>query len=296
MAPFGQRRTVDLERTRVMELSPRRGWQQFSVKWHDKITLKPGEMVLGRVAERFQMPSDCAGAIEGRSSYARLGLSIHTAGGFINPGWKGHMPLTLYNHSPVTLKIPVGTPLCQLLVVGLSEAPEADYASRSDRKYVNDQGGPSYWWRDEIMREIRRKFASVNLDARAFDELDELMVNTADEAVLGRLEDFLSRQGDRNYGNAEELLTEFAAAERRHKRSQAIALNIGRGAWTVAGGFLASLWLVDSPALWLWIIAWALTFVGLLGLVWGATNSVQYHLTPDELDRLRLERDRRRQG
>jgi deoxycytidine triphosphate deaminase len=92
--PFRQRRVVDLERTRVMELSSRRGWRRLEIRPNDKITLKPGQMVLARTAERFVMPSDCAGRLEGRSSYARLGLSIHSTGSFINPGWRGHMPLT----------------------------------------------------------------------------------------------------------------------------------------------------------------------------------------------------------
>src|SRR4051794_25343284 len=62
------RRVLDLERTRIAELAPHRGWQRHDLQPGDKITLKPGAMVLARVAESFEMPADCAGAIEGRSS------------------------------------------------------------------------------------------------------------------------------------------------------------------------------------------------------------------------------------
>ncbi|UMG94161.1 hypothetical protein [Nocardioides sp. TF02-7] len=240
------------------------------------------------------MPSDCAGAIEGRSSYARMGLSVHTAGGFINPGWKGHMPLTLYNHSPVTLRLPVGTPVCQLLVIALAEAPGLDYAQREDRKYLNDQGGPSLWWRDAIMKRIRDKFAEVHLDARAFDELDELMADNPDEGVLARLEDFLAKQGGASFGNADDVLRQFAKKEKRHRIGVASALNVGRGGWTVTGGWLLALLQGDNVSAITWAAAILANIAGALGLLWGAFNRVPFYLTPEELNKAQQRRDRQR--
>ncbi|MDQ1436466.1 MAG: dCTP deaminase [Acidimicrobiaceae bacterium] len=187
------------------------------MKFGEKLTLKPGEMILGRISESFSLPADCAGAIEGRSSYARLGLSVHASGGFINPGWRGHMPLTLVNHSANTIRIPVGTPLCQLMIIGLSGPAEADYAARTDRKYPNDTGGPSYWWRDKLFREIREAVAKTNLPANVFDELDELVGNWDDEQILERLERFISEASHGTFGNADELLDGFSKAEDRHE-------------------------------------------------------------------------------
>lgn len=276
-----------------MELSPNRGWQHHRVGWQDKITIRPGQMVLCRVAERFVMPPDCAGAIEGRSSYARLGLSVHTAGGFINPGWKGHMPLTLFNHSPVTLRIPVGTPLCQLLVVPLTERVESDYAALGDRKYLNDQGGPSLWWRDSVMKDIRERFASVHLDARAFEELEELLIDTPDEGVLVRLENFLATQGNRSFGNADELLRDFASHEGRRKATMATTFVVARGAWTVTIPFFSSLFFVAHVALWLWIVASVLMGASLIALVWGATRRIPFYLTKAVLSDLNLAKQRR---
>jgi deoxycytidine triphosphate deaminase len=110
---FRRGRVLDLERTRLMEMNPHRGWQRTHIGPGRKVTIKPGEMILGRTCEKFEMPKDCIGLLEGRSSYARLGLAVHATGGFINPGWRGHMPLTLINHNAVTLRSPIGTPLCQ---------------------------------------------------------------------------------------------------------------------------------------------------------------------------------------
>ena len=291
--PFRRRRVVDLERTRVMELSPRRGWRRHDVGSGDKITIKPGHMVLARTAERFDMPSDCAGSLEGRSSYARLGLSIHSTGSFINPGWRGYMPLTLANNSPVVLRIPVGTPLCQLLVIGLTEAPELDYAQRGDRKYVNDQGGPSLWWRDVTMREIQRRIAGVQLDERAFEELDALLARTADEEMLVRLENFIVGQKARSFGNADELLDGFAKSERRRRLVSGSAKTIGYSSWTVTGGGLLSVFLTDSP-LWTYFATGLLGVASLLGLLWAVSTDLPEYLTPDKLRSLQLLKDQRR--
>lgn len=293
--PTSRGRVLDLDRTRAQELHPRRGWHFNEIGPHDKITIRPGHMVLARVAERFQMPSDCSGAIEGRSSYARLGLSVHSSGGFINPGWRGHMPLTLVNHSPVTIRIPVGTPLCQLLVAPLPTRPERTYAERSDRKYMNDTGGPSLWWRDDIMRRIQRDIANVSLDARAFDELEELFALTADEGVIGRLEDFIAGQGGRNYGNAEELLNGFARSEDKKVVRDRLLTYTGLSAWTVVLGLLAAVFTADFGRA-TRIGAILLTALSVAAFVWAVKVQIPYYLTKVELQKLRATRDRRRES
>ena len=252
-------------------------------------------MILGRVSERFVMPSDCAGRVEGRSSYARLGLSVEASGGFVNPGWRGHMPLIVVNHSDVLIRIPVGTPLCQLLVVGLAETPEADYAMRTDRKYQNDQGGPSYWWRDKIMRQIRESLGAAHIEHRVFGELDELLPDSTDDDYLWRLDSFVGNRAPRTYGSADELLTDFAQTEHRTQRladaKLFIAKWIGWSAALAAGLAIATTTLSH--------LAKALIDVGLLAaagsaLSWALGREVGYYLTPKELTRLRNRRDEQR--
>jgi deoxycytidine triphosphate deaminase len=287
-------RVLDLERTRVAELAPRRGWDRHEIRAGDKITLKPGAMVLARVAEEFRVPSDCAGALEGRSSYARLGLSVHASAGFINPGWRGHMPLTLVNSSPVTLRLPVGTPICQLMVLPLSEVPERDYAARVDRKYLNDTGGPSYWWRDEMMQEIRDAISRVPLDARIFDELDELLVDAdEDEGVFIRLEGFLADSGGSSFGNADELLEGFSRREERRARRLQAAAFFARWSWTAFFGLVTTVMFVQAPW-WIRGVALGLLVISLMAAIRTFGKALPYHLTPDRLRPLQRARDTRR--
>src|ERR1017187_1757133 len=93
------KREIDLRKPGVWELSPRRFWKRYQLQSTESIVLNPGELVLGRTYETFSMPVGCAGHVEGRSSFGRLGLAVHCTASFINPGWTGHMPVQLMNWS-----------------------------------------------------------------------------------------------------------------------------------------------------------------------------------------------------
>src|SRR5947208_3305922 len=55
--------------------------------------LHPGEFVLGSTLERITLPDDLVARLEGKSSLGRLGLLIHSTGGFIDPRWEGREAL-----------------------------------------------------------------------------------------------------------------------------------------------------------------------------------------------------------
>lgn len=52
----------------------------------DPWILRPGEWLLAATLEGVSVPYDMVGRIEGKSGWARVGLSIHNAG-FVDPGW-----------------------------------------------------------------------------------------------------------------------------------------------------------------------------------------------------------------
>lgn len=71
----------------------------------DAFVLHPGEFVLGATLEKFTLPANLAGRLEGKSSLGRLGLLTHSTAGFIDPGFSGHITLELSNTAnlPITL-------------------------------------------------------------------------------------------------------------------------------------------------------------------------------------------------
>ena len=77
--------------------------------------LEPGKTVLGITRERVRLPADICGWLEGRSRYARLGLTIHVTAGFISPGVDNRQVLEISNLSGAILNLHPGTRICQMI-------------------------------------------------------------------------------------------------------------------------------------------------------------------------------------
>lgn len=80
----------------------------------DKITLKPGEFVLGVSKERIKLPDNICGTLTGRSRFARLGLAIHATASLIQPGVDNKQVFEIKNLSGNELVLHAGTRICQL--------------------------------------------------------------------------------------------------------------------------------------------------------------------------------------
>jgi dCTP deaminase len=88
--------------------------------------LHPGDFVLGQTLEGITIPNDLVAQVQGRSSLARSGLSVHATAPHINPGWVGKITLELLNSGPWELEFDPGTDLvCQVIFQqGLSDVPK----------------------------------------------------------------------------------------------------------------------------------------------------------------------------
>lgn len=71
----------------------------------DKYILEPGGFVLGQTFERVVIPSDLVGFVEGRSSWARTGVSIHLTAPKIDPGFDGRITLEIANMGRVSVEL-----------------------------------------------------------------------------------------------------------------------------------------------------------------------------------------------
>lgn len=89
----------------------------------DEYLLKPGNFVLAQTLERVHMPNDLVGLVEGRSSWARLGVTIHLTAPKIDPGFDATITLEMTNlgRVPVLLCGGIDKP-AQLMLFRISEA------------------------------------------------------------------------------------------------------------------------------------------------------------------------------
>jgi dCTP deaminase len=100
--------------------------EDIPVEPDGSIIIAPGAFALAQTRERVELPEDSclAARVEGRSSYARLGLVVHMTAPTIHAGFAGTIVLEMMNFGPFHLKIDPGrTRICQLIFEELGAAP-----------------------------------------------------------------------------------------------------------------------------------------------------------------------------
>ena len=80
------------------------------------IELKPRTLLLAETLEDFRLPNNIAARIEGRSTYARLGIAVHQTAPSVKPGWSGQLTLEIVNNGPFTYNLYPKMKLCQLIL------------------------------------------------------------------------------------------------------------------------------------------------------------------------------------
>ena len=82
--------------------------------------LKPGGFALAWTRESIGLPNFLAARVEGRSTLARLGLSVHQSAPTVHPTFNERLQLELTNAGPFTLKLYPGHTICQLIIETMS--------------------------------------------------------------------------------------------------------------------------------------------------------------------------------
>lgn len=105
----------------------------------DTFTIQPGMFVLAVSQETITLPKNICAACEGKSSLARLGLTIHQTGGWIDAGFGGTLTFELYNVNNRPIRLYSSMPIAQLVFFE-GETCEVGYNERSTSKYKNQTG------------------------------------------------------------------------------------------------------------------------------------------------------------
>jgi dCTP deaminase len=101
--------------------------------------LPPNMFILGQTLERVHLPiregRPCyAARIEGRSSFARIGLLVHFTAPTIHAGFEGTIALEMINLAEYPISLFPGMEICQLIIEQVSTTPFAnpsDFQSQS---------------------------------------------------------------------------------------------------------------------------------------------------------------------
>jgi dCTP deaminase len=78
------------------------------------LVLHPGELILALTLEYLRIPADLWGNVEGRSTWARLGLQVHATAGMIDAGFNGYLTLELQNTGRLPMVLTPGLRVAQV--------------------------------------------------------------------------------------------------------------------------------------------------------------------------------------
>jgi dCTP deaminase len=101
--------------------------------------LHPGEFALGSTLEFIRLPHDIAARLEGRSTWGRLGLQIHSTAGFVDPGFRGALTFELQNAGKVPISLYAGMRVAQISFYESKES-QLPYGRKKYAKYSDKMG------------------------------------------------------------------------------------------------------------------------------------------------------------
>ena len=125
-------------------LNPRKGLPKdfmdtYLLKNNEPFILHPNSFVLASTREYMRVPDDIVLRAEGKSTLARMGILVHTAG-FVDPGFEGNLTLEISNQSDIAVALYPGMYICQIAVEYLTSPAELPYNKRKKSLYRRSRG------------------------------------------------------------------------------------------------------------------------------------------------------------
>lgn len=89
----------------------------------DGYSLQTQKFILAYTMERITLPPHIAARLEGRSTNARFGISIHSTAPTVHPTFTGHLVLEIYNFGTIPCILKKGMAIGQLIFEYMDSAP-----------------------------------------------------------------------------------------------------------------------------------------------------------------------------
>ena len=107
---------VDLANIANVEAIVRAVGDEITLEEGKKRQIDTGEFILAYTRERIELPNYLSARVEGRSTLARLGLSIHQTAPTVHATFKGQLRLEIMNNGPLPCLLSPGIVICQLIL------------------------------------------------------------------------------------------------------------------------------------------------------------------------------------
>ena len=120
----------------------------------DEFVLKPGDFVLATTQEYFYFGSTLHGMLQGKSSWARVGLYVESAGLF-DSGFDGVAVVELTNQGKSSLVLKAGQPIAQMIF----QRNLPVLSSYKQKGHYQGQRNAKQTWMKNIIEKTKQKIA-----------------------------------------------------------------------------------------------------------------------------------------
>ncbi|HLT19735.1 MAG TPA: dCTP deaminase [Thermomicrobiales bacterium] len=112
------------------------GMRTIVVPDGERFIMQAGDFALASTIESFELSDDLVARLEGRSSIARLGITVHSTAAVFEPGWYGTATMELSNLGRMAVALYPGMRICSFTFEQLSSPAEVPYRAKKDNKYA----------------------------------------------------------------------------------------------------------------------------------------------------------------
>jgi dCTP deaminase len=102
----------------------------------ERFIMQPGDFALASTIESLELPDDLLGRLEGRSSIARLGITVHSTAAVFEPGWIGTATMELSNLGRMPVALYPGMRICAFSFEEVSSPVLVPYREKLGNKYA----------------------------------------------------------------------------------------------------------------------------------------------------------------
>ncbi len=108
----------------------------IDVAENEPFIMQPGDFALASTVESLELPDNLLGRLEGRSSIARLGITVHSTAAVFEPGWIGTATMELSNLGRMPVALYPGMRICSFSFETLSSPVDVPYRAKLNNKYA----------------------------------------------------------------------------------------------------------------------------------------------------------------
>lgn len=119
--------------------------EEIRMRPDQEFYLTPGNCVLASLVERFAIPNDVVARVEGKSTWARQFLTVHSAG-FVDPGFRGDLTMELKNDGWKEIVLRPGDRIAQVSFQWLAAPALRPYGSEGIGSHYQNQTGATPAW------------------------------------------------------------------------------------------------------------------------------------------------------